>query len=357
MASPTAKRWLRVAGEVSLVLIFLTASLLQRHLGTPVYRGFFQSDESLMHPYRDSTAAVTEAIWLRLSLSRIKAVIQSVGERKEAVVRIWLWRMYSIYLVFFFGYWVNNLMTNILKYRLGRLRPHFMEVCQPDYKLLGSAPSSSCFGPYIEQDICTGDRDYIFEARLSFPSGHTSIAMYCAVFFVLYLEERMPWQGLTMLRPSLQVAALCLAFYVGCTRVSDYKHHWSDVLGGGILGTVIAICMPFSWVLHTHHPFSGVLRRSSSREPVERSSSSKPVGRSPREPVGRSPSRKPVRRSSSVISHKKKAFPRHHKTTNGLEISLLELLNPGQCFENPAAVESCYTQTTESLDPSESTAL
>ena len=30
------------------------------------------------------------------------------------------------------------------------------------------------------------------------------------------------------------------------SRVSDYKHHWSDVLSGGILGSVVALVTGFS---------------------------------------------------------------------------------------------------------------
>ena len=32
-----------------------------------------------------------------------------------------------------------------------------------------------------------------------------------------------------------------VAIYVCVSRISDYKHHWSDVLGGAVLGIVIAL--------------------------------------------------------------------------------------------------------------------
>ena len=57
----------------------------------------------------------------------------------------------------------------------------------------------------------------------------------------LYLECRLVWCGSRLLRPFLQVVAVWLALGVSFTRISDYKHHWSDVLAGGLMGTAVAM--------------------------------------------------------------------------------------------------------------------
>lgn len=44
-----------------------------------------------------------------------------------------------------------------------------------------------------------------------------------------------------LLRPTLQFGLVALSIYVGFSRISDYKHHWSDVLVGFIQGAVVAI--------------------------------------------------------------------------------------------------------------------
>ena len=39
----------------------------------------------------------------------------------------------------------------------------------------------------------------------------------------------------------MQVLLFCYAWYCALTRVSDYKHHPTDVLAGGVLGTIVAV--------------------------------------------------------------------------------------------------------------------
>lgn len=50
---------------------------------------------------------------------------------------------------------------------------------------------------------------------------------------------------LLLSRSFLQVFVIYLAIWVGFTRISDYKHHWSDVLIGLIQGASVAICVAY----------------------------------------------------------------------------------------------------------------
>lgn len=50
----------------------------------------------------------------------------------------------------------------------------------------------------------------------------------------------MTWDGSKLLKHTLQLLAVLAAVFTASTRVSDYKHHWSDVLSGLLIGTIAA---------------------------------------------------------------------------------------------------------------------
>ena len=51
----------------------------------------------------------------------------------------------------------------------------------------------------------------------------------------------MRWKFTRLLRPLLQVGFIWVAIYISVSRIFDYHHHWSDVLGGAIIGMIAAL--------------------------------------------------------------------------------------------------------------------
>lgn len=96
---------------------------------------------------------------------------------------------------------------------------------------------------YIMDFTCTNlnvTSRMLTNMRLSFPSGHSTIAFASAIFCVLYIQARITWRGSKLMKHFLQMLFIAGAAYTGFSRISDHKHHWSDVLGGSLLGIVIA---------------------------------------------------------------------------------------------------------------------
>ena len=67
------------------------------------------------------------------------------------------------------------------------------------------------------------------------------LKLFLVLFTQLYLQSKLNWTGSKLYKYMLEAAALYLALYVCLSRISDNRHHWNDVLGGGVLGALVAL--------------------------------------------------------------------------------------------------------------------
>jgi phosphatidate phosphatase len=229
----------------------------------PFKRGFFCDDESISHPYKDDTVTIGTVIIIGLLLPiagiMICEIIYFAQLRKKSWKEAEIWPKYlgnkklpsiiNNILIgfgnFFAGLAVTLAFTEMGKIMVGRLRPHFLDACQPDWSLINcTIVQSNGFikSRYVDDDnICrpTNEKKY-WDSRKSFPSGHSSVAVYCMLFLALYIQFRIHWRKLYFLKLVIQVGLLLLAVACVLSRISDYKHHWSDVLAGSIIGIIVA---------------------------------------------------------------------------------------------------------------------
>lgn len=68
-------------------------------------------------------------------------------------------RVYKAVGTFLFGAAMSQSLTDIAKYSIGRLRPHFLDVCKPDWTKI------NCSTGYIEDFVCSGDTTSVNEGR------------------------------------------------------------------------------------------------------------------------------------------------------------------------------------------------
>ncbi|KAL7791376.1 phosphatidic acid phosphatase type 2/haloperoxidase [Trichoderma ceciliae] len=132
-----------------------------------------------------------------------------------------------------------------LKWLIGGLRPHFLDVCKPDLSLATDQglDRAGYQQIYFTRDICTGDSDEIDDSLESFPSGHTTAAFAGFVFLYLYLNAKLKvfsnyhpamWKLIVLYAPILG------AVLIGGALTIDEFHNWYDIIAGAIIGTAMA---------------------------------------------------------------------------------------------------------------------
>ncbi|ESO10394.1 hypothetical protein HELRODRAFT_194939 [Helobdella robusta] len=258
MAAKLLKKYfLKVTLDVLACTLAFSPCLALYALNKPFRRGFFCNDESLKHPYKDSTVDGTMMIVLAISLGFVMIFLCELliyyhkKEKQELRQHIpanqhlpyFLMCVYRYFGMYMFGIIIQMTVTVIGKYSIGRLRPHFLSLCNPDYSQLNCTVPGliSDIYVYVESYTCVDEKSRnAVDSRLSFPSGHSSFSTFVAVYLAIYLQARFTWRGAALLKHLCQAALIYGAYYVCLSRVSDNKHHPTDVLAGAFIGCFIA---------------------------------------------------------------------------------------------------------------------
>ncbi|CAL4065043.1 unnamed protein product, partial [Meganyctiphanes norvegica] len=244
----------------------------------PFERGFFCDDESIHYPYKEST--VTNGILLVVSITVPILTVCGMewwkiyNNKVIQKLKIWGYKIHPLIWTivhklgpFWFGFFANIMFTYIIKYTIGRLRPHFIAVCDPDWSQI-QCTTSELHQTYVDPIPCTAEDKYrIKEARMSFPSGHSSVSAFAMVYVVMYLQMQHKLFYHRLLRSVFQILCLSFTVYTSVSRIHDYRHHWSDSLGGFLLGTIVAILtfyyasdlLPDKDILISYHAQSRVI--------------------------------------------------------------------------------------------------
>ncbi|KAK5994087.1 Lipid phosphate phosphatase 1 [Cladobotryum mycophilum] len=132
-----------------------------------------------------------------------------------------------------------------LKWLIGGLRPHFLDVCKPDLsRANGQGYNNKGYQQmYFTREICTGDPDQIDDSLESFPSGHTTAAFAGFVFLSLYLNAKL--KVFSNYHPAMWKLIVLYAPILGATLIGgaltiDEFHNWYDVFAGAVIGTMMA---------------------------------------------------------------------------------------------------------------------
>jgi len=111
------------------------------------------------------------------------------------------------------------LITEALKVTVARPRPNFFSYCNFDQTL----------------QKCTGSSSHKRDARLSFPSGHASNSFASGTWMTLFLSNFFA-KGDEIWWILIKLIPIAIATFIAASRITDYMHHVSDVVGGTIIG-------------------------------------------------------------------------------------------------------------------------
>lgn len=147
-------------------------------------------------------------------------------------------------LAFALSLFVTGFITNFLKVFIGRPRPDFIARCAPN-------PDTPKDG-LVTSAVCTEtDAHKLEDGFKSFPSGHSSIAFSAFYFLSLWMagqlsvfsqQSKMSSKA-NSLKAFVCILPILLASYVSISRTEDYRHRFSDILAGAIIGIIMSwIC-------------------------------------------------------------------------------------------------------------------
>ncbi|KAI8082543.1 phosphatidic acid phosphatase type 2/haloperoxidase [Gilbertella persicaria] len=219
------KDWVLV---ILMIIIFFAIDII-----TPFHREFSINDTSLMHNY-----AVNESVpvWA-LAVIAIVAPVVIIAVISIGVRRSWM-DFNSGLLGLALALSMTIMFTDVLKITVGRPRPDMLDRCQP--------PPGIQDPPLhlLNYTICTADHNtYEFKDGFkSFPSGHASFSFAGLGYLSFFLAGKMHLfdQGGHTYKSFVFSFPFLGALLIAISRIRDYRHHWTDVFVGGIIGTVFA---------------------------------------------------------------------------------------------------------------------
>ena len=230
--------------DIICIILTLAATILVHVYVKPVIKGFYCDNTDIFNPnLPDKVPFIVVVMYgtlvpigfillIELFNSNIlkclrKNITVPVSYRKQFIVSI-----AHATSLFILGLNLTLLVTEVGKRTVGRLRPHFISVCNPNLSTINCTTTygSNMIYNYIDTrgSFCTNHETSVNEARLSFPSGHSSFATYCMLFLIIYIQIR--WHSIQkrFLKALIQISALIVAYFTCLSRISDFHHRGNN---------------------------------------------------------------------------------------------------------------------------------
>lgn len=221
----------------TIVLILIFFNILERAL--PFSRQFQLNDPKISHPFAHQERVTDNQLYIystllpALIISGISLYLPSSRFEKVHLLQVSC-------LGLLFCVSITCCITDILKCWISNHRPDFLARCGVTEvaKTGGNAllDLSACSSPL-------GDM-YLLDGMKSTPSGHSSMSFAGLGYLSLWLigQLRLLHQRKNLAIWGMAVGApILFACWIALSRTQDYRHHFGDIIIGGILGAVFAV--------------------------------------------------------------------------------------------------------------------
>ncbi|KAG8034205.1 hypothetical protein G9C98_001290 [Cotesia typhae] len=183
----------KISVEIFCLVILAAALIPTNFYIEPHNRGFFCNDQTIMYPrvLKETVSNLTLGI-----IALIFLILIIIGEIFHArktrssqqlltfKVPNWITLIYHKAGTYLIGGITTVLIGDVIKLTVGRLRPHFLDVCAPNIDCTLATNLNRYVGP--GEFVCTSNfTDDLRNARLSFPSSHSSTLTYVGVYFIV----------------------------------------------------------------------------------------------------------------------------------------------------------------------------
>lgn len=258
------KLWIVVDVILYTILLSLSLTLGGGSLVTPMMSPVSCTDPNLQHSLRADTFPIELVVALCLVLPAITIFVMELvldatdlreprGLPMPGCVKMFT-TAFCRTMPYAWDLLVGELfaycLMELLKITTGMPRPHFWDSC--GNKMKDDLCQKNGF-VIVDLHKCPNPHGlkhrHLMDAAKSFPSGHSCLAVFSAVYMTAYIYQRLRPPDSSATGGSCRRVALkwlplpwfVTACLISTSRLWDQRHHWWDLVGGSILGALMAM--------------------------------------------------------------------------------------------------------------------
>lgn len=223
----------------------------------PFARQFSLSDHTIQHPFavQERVTGIDCILISSIGPVIVMLLVIAFSSRGQKFSHDQMHLLQISILGLFMSLSINGVFTDILKNWVARPRPDFLARCGPR---AGTLPIE-----LVGIDVCTAPLGAaaLADGMRSTPSGHSSISFSGLLYLTLWLVGQ--FQLFSRHQPIFKVLVclipLLIASYIALSRTQDYRHHFTDIIMGGIIGIGFALSIyhryfPSVWDKKSNQP-------------------------------------------------------------------------------------------------------